>query len=645
MEEWIVILLILSTVLACWSFSLLLRLVSEFVARKRKRLRAEHRRKGVVMALVAMWLGLVGSVSAGWFAVRIANQTNTDEVGDPEIVVAIAAGLVLFALLLLVWAIIGDRSRGRLRCPRCWFDMEGIETPLCPECGKAIRSERHLRKARRMKWPFALASVLIGFAVYGFVHLERVEETDSFALMPTWVLMLGWDVLPEDWILSENSTLGPTLERRLREKYVVGVNERRRERFLERLAKGLEGDIFDRWNPRRVLLLDGFIGPSDNNYWHILDDVELGELLLRSAEDMYYAVEHSDLYSDDPRIQRVVDCPEKEWPFRVAIAAATKPDINKDLEALLEELKKDDRLDAFQELEEVRQRRYSEYRHKHLTTLRSRVNLDLIYDSAFSDEVDSRTAYQLIIALDLWSEAFELFMLRDQDLSQSTSWYTAFNIVLNLMDVLEDDELADMYGQLDSLARHEELHNVAFGLSILNIMSRSNHDNSQSQNHVKLRKSTINRVPEALFFDDRDYSFFDDRDAKLSLLALQVRTQETPGNMVHWDSVNDYLRWAGEGPIVNWYQHHDTDIVAEEWTSMFRWCFEHPDPKIRAWAYDMIPVNENSCLDMRDERVLLLAQGLVDPDEDVRFEAKYTAEMFEHPTLLQLLESWYALKD
>lgn len=39
-------------------------------------------------------------------------------------------------LLMLLWALFRDRSRGRRRCPRCWYDMAGVPGLQCPECGR-----------------------------------------------------------------------------------------------------------------------------------------------------------------------------------------------------------------------------------------------------------------------------------------------------------------------------------------------------------------------------------------------------------------------------------------------------------------------------------------------------------------------------
>lgn len=75
---------------------------------------------------------------------------------------AAAAGL-----LLALWALFWDRSRGRKRCPKCWYNMEGVpriekdERPSrrCPECGKEIRHERQLLRTRK-RWAIAATGVL-----------------------------------------------------------------------------------------------------------------------------------------------------------------------------------------------------------------------------------------------------------------------------------------------------------------------------------------------------------------------------------------------------------------------------------------------------------------------------------------------------
>ena len=52
-------------------------------------------------------------------------------------------------LLLVYWSLWGDRSKGRSRCPKCWYDMRGTVPKLvCPECGHAPGSERGLYRSK-----------------------------------------------------------------------------------------------------------------------------------------------------------------------------------------------------------------------------------------------------------------------------------------------------------------------------------------------------------------------------------------------------------------------------------------------------------------------------------------------------------------
>ena len=56
-----------------------------------------------------------------------------------------ATVIPVIGLLLLYFGLWGDRSKGRVRCPACWYDMRGTVPRLeCPECGHAPGSERGL---------------------------------------------------------------------------------------------------------------------------------------------------------------------------------------------------------------------------------------------------------------------------------------------------------------------------------------------------------------------------------------------------------------------------------------------------------------------------------------------------------------------
>ncbi len=104
-------------------------------------------------------------------------------------------GLTLLAgVTLAAWSILGDRSRGRLRCPRCWYDMGGVSVESdgrtrCPECGAAIASARRLRRTRR-RWGRAIAGVFVAVAGAGVVDYPNLRAGGWHQRLPTTALIL-----------------------------------------------------------------------------------------------------------------------------------------------------------------------------------------------------------------------------------------------------------------------------------------------------------------------------------------------------------------------------------------------------------------------------------------------------------------------
>ena len=70
-------------------------------------------------------------------------------------------------LLLVCWGLWGDRSKGRPRCPKCWYDMRGsLPSLVCPECGHDAKQERRLYKNRRGQRRIVLGVVLLLLSSY-----------------------------------------------------------------------------------------------------------------------------------------------------------------------------------------------------------------------------------------------------------------------------------------------------------------------------------------------------------------------------------------------------------------------------------------------------------------------------------------------
>src|SRR5262245_58646025 len=110
--------------------------------------------------------------------------------------------LVVIGGLLVIWALFWDRARGRRRCPKCWYDLNGVPGLKCPECGREARNERTLFHTRR-RWRWAAIGAVVLSTDFGVGAYRQ-----------------GWDALP-DWVLIEllpyapSNALLASLDRRL----------------------------------------------------------------------------------------------------------------------------------------------------------------------------------------------------------------------------------------------------------------------------------------------------------------------------------------------------------------------------------------------------------------------------------------------
>ncbi len=72
--------------------------------------------------------------------------------------------LLALGVLGLAWAMLWDRSRGRTRCPKCWYVVDGVPlvegATTCPDCGKVVRKAHKFRKTRR-RWGIAAFALFL----------------------------------------------------------------------------------------------------------------------------------------------------------------------------------------------------------------------------------------------------------------------------------------------------------------------------------------------------------------------------------------------------------------------------------------------------------------------------------------------------
>jgi hypothetical protein len=96
-------------------------------------------------------------------------------------------GVLPLGLIVLVRGVVGDRARGRVRCPRCWYDMAGTAGLVCPECGKRAGSPRALRRTHR-RWRMAGAGLLVMAAGATGAWWPWVRHTVPRMVLPAYVL-------------------------------------------------------------------------------------------------------------------------------------------------------------------------------------------------------------------------------------------------------------------------------------------------------------------------------------------------------------------------------------------------------------------------------------------------------------------------
>ena len=97
------------------------------------------------------------------------------------------------AALLLLWSLFSDRARGRRRCPRCWYVMEGVPGFTCPECGRTAASERRLHRTRR-RWRWAAVAIALLGAAHLIGRAPAIQARGWWAALPrpALVALLPW---------------------------------------------------------------------------------------------------------------------------------------------------------------------------------------------------------------------------------------------------------------------------------------------------------------------------------------------------------------------------------------------------------------------------------------------------------------------
>lgn len=137
-------------------------------------------------------------------------------------------GWVLAALggVALLWALFRDRSRGRRRCPTCWYDMAGVPGLVCPECGKDAQRESRTRRTRR-RWRTAALAALLLCVAFVTARAPGLKARGWRHLFPTTVLIAALPYLDAPDPAAMITPYGPPAERSLSESFFLEITEAR----------------------------------------------------------------------------------------------------------------------------------------------------------------------------------------------------------------------------------------------------------------------------------------------------------------------------------------------------------------------------------------------------------------------------------
>ncbi|MFG0285250.1 MAG: hypothetical protein ACF8R7_12575 [Phycisphaerales bacterium JB039] len=121
----------------------------------------------------------------------------------PAVALYIAGGVVAaVGLAGVIWGAIGDRARGRRRCPRCFYPLPD-GSRLCSECGHEAAGERRVLRTRR-KWRIVGAGVALLALSAVPVGAGLVRQHGPWGWAPsglvTRLLVIGEDSIDEEAI-------------------------------------------------------------------------------------------------------------------------------------------------------------------------------------------------------------------------------------------------------------------------------------------------------------------------------------------------------------------------------------------------------------------------------------------------------------
>lgn len=635
MNTWISLFWAACALMACWSFSLFVRLISETVARKRKRLAIRYSKRATRIALGLMVLCGVVSVVCGKAAFDLHDDFNQGSSRWVNAATVVGWSVAAFGVLMLIWWIVGDRARGRVRCPKCWYDMSAAAGLQCPECGKIAKGEAKFGKARRPRWMVVMAVVLMGSGWYGVLVGPRVAETEEWlAAVPTWVLMVGWEVLPEEWIYDDWSFTNPQfddscLEMRL-DDYSDDqwVSDRMKARFGRRLIRGMTGSAEARWDPVRLVLINSvdhevmYRWNRDREQSEWIGLPSDAELLFRlSAVDMIEAVTAENPSDLQIRIMERIS-EDDDSPYRITrgwiwseFSAGNDELESEEIEQLVKEYLPDvlHGLDSLILSEEFRRNLVLEY------TGRAGIALQIGQDAGLFDQL-----YSEFLTAEYHADSMSL--------SSRVMWLS-----LGLRP-LKDEELALVFSDLARLAQLDDPDSLYFAARVIMTLQRlrtldssTNLDSYHSAYEAVVSNGLDNLYAGPPDDDGRAYGIAVRQLTTIHQFTLTAMAYHDLSGTQAYPLIREQLLTnPAQTPQLSTWNGRSRELSSVElWFENFSEFVESDNEDIRYWIISNLPTQLGTEYDDRLDRIAMSFLGDVDEDLDELAQEKLRARLAE----------------
>ena len=171
--------------------------------------------------------------------------------------------MLLASALLTDWLRQRLPSRRKRRCPKCWYDLSHTPGLRCSECGREVKRERTLFRAKR-RWGLAALGLVLLLGSHAWRVTPEVRDRGWVAAVPTTVMIAG---LP--WLEIPDLTIAPAPPPGSEESWQSLI---RKALFEELTDKRMVHQTMPawqrRWLFRRAVATTEYAGPTHVHYYN-----------------------------------------------------------------------------------------------------------------------------------------------------------------------------------------------------------------------------------------------------------------------------------------------------------------------------------------------------------------------------------------